>query len=472
MLIRSLLLVVTLALAACSPHRPQTARPFPLPPQYPTAAEQTEVLTDHWWQAFTDPGLDALMARLFAENLDLAQSHARLMQSQSLMKQARALRYPQLSLQGETGSSSQPGITGDSQGESSRLSLAAGFEVDLFNRLGTRSRAALLNYQASEGDLQSLYLSLSAQTAELYYLAIEQRAQLMLADETISSYAESLQRVEDRYRSGVAAVIDLYQARQNLAAARANRLIYEQALASAENALAVLLGSYPGDLKFLQQAQIPAAPPQLPTGLPASLLQNRPDLRAAFLRVEAADAGVAAAIAERFPSVNLGAGYGVSSSNLTGRLISGDFWNLLLSLSQPLFDGGRRRAEVERNQAVFAEKVAAYQLSVLRAFQEVEDSLNGNRTSAERIERLAEREEATRAAQRLALERYLSGLTDYLPVLAAQVLHFNAQSQLLAARRQLLSQRISLARALGGSWMADQLLKDHQNLTSRRKNTP
>ena len=144
--------------------------------------------------------------------------------------------------------------------------------------------------------------------------------------------------------------------------------------------------------------------------------------------------------------------------------MSGNFWNLLLKLSQPLFDGGRRKAEVARSHAALAESVAAYQESVLRAFQEVEDALSGNRTTSIRIEHLMEQERATRATQRLALDRYLRGLSDYLPVLTAHVFHFNTQSQLLTARRQLLSQRISLARALGGAWMANQSATDHQRL--------
>jgi outer membrane protein TolC len=246
-----------------------------------------------------------------------------------------------------------------------------------------------------------------------------------------------------------------------------NRLNYEQSLRVTENALAVLLGDYPGSQKLFQQATIPAAPPQLPVGLPADLLRNRPDIRAALLRVEAKDADVAAAIADRFPNFNLNGTYGVSRSNLTGSLITGDFWSLLLKLSQPVLDGGRRKAEVARNQAQFAELVAGYQQTVLRGFQEVEDALSGNRTGAAKILRLQEQEEASAAAQRLTLDRYMNGLDNYLPVLSSQIFNFNAQSQLLAAQRQLLSQRISLARALGGNWMAEQLNTAQQQLAEK-----
>ena len=459
-------LLAVLILGACAPHRPQTAQPRPLPARF-SAAEEGPALTGRWWLAFDDPQLNGLMEQLFRSNLDLAQGHARLRQSEALQRKARSFRYPALTFDAQGGESSQPGVMGTSRGESAQLSVAAGFEIDLFGKLEAGSRAALLNYQASRSDLQSLYMSLSAQLADLYYLAIEQRAQLQLTDATIASYADSLTRVEERYRGGIGSVVDLYQARQNLAAAKAARLIYEQALSTAENALAVLLGDYPGSREFLQRREIPAAPPQLPAGLPAQLLTDRPDIRAALLRVEARDAETAAAIADRFPSFNLVASAGRSRSDVTGSLISGNFWSLLLKLSQPLFDGGRRKAEVERSRAQFAEAVAVYQQRVLKGFQEVEDALNGNRTTGMRIERLSEQVEATAAAQRLALERYLQGLSDYLPVLSAQIYNFNARSQLLAARRQLLSQRISLARALGGGWMAAQLDTDHQRLAAQ-----
>jgi NodT family efflux transporter outer membrane factor (OMF) lipoprotein len=445
-------------LSACTPHARQTAEPLPLPDTFVAGQPLAAVdLGGRWWESFADTGLNRLMEQLFSANLDLVQGHARLRQAEMLARQSGASSYPSLFLDGQAAHSSQPGPRGDSRGESAQLSLTAGYELDLFGKLDARSRGALLNYQASREDLHSLYMSLSAQLAELYFQALEQRAQLALADATIVTYTDSLNRVEDRYRQGLVPSLDLYQARQNLAAAQAVRQNYVQGISAAENALSVLIGDYPGQLSFPPQTPMPAAPPALPVGLPAGLLQNRPDLRAAFMRIEAADAQVAAAIADRFPSFNLSAGYGVSRSDLTGTLIRGDFWNLLIRLSQPLFDAGRRKNEVARNQAVFAEKVAEYQQKVLRAFQEVADALAANQSLEQKIERLVEQERASAAASRLSLQRYLGGLSDYQPVLSSQIFHFNVRSQQLLARRQLLSQRISLARALGGQWMAEAL---------------
>jgi outer membrane protein TolC len=138
-----------------------------------------------------------------------------------------------------------------------------------------------------------------------------------------------------------------------------------------------------------------------------------------------------------------------------------------LNLAQPVLDGGRRKAEVERTRAVFRENLAQYHQTVLRAFQEVEDALVQGRTSLERIGLIEERVAAAGASRRLALDRYLQGLTDYLPVLTAQAAEFDAESQLLAARRQLVSDRIALARGLGGGWM-EQALVNRQQTTSEQ----
>ncbi len=461
------LLLSVWLLAGCSLHQARPITPSaPLPDQYSdqTGQDATPDFQKPWWHSFNDPGLERLIQQLFRSNLSLVQGHARLQQSAALMRQIRSFRYPNLTLDGQTGRSGQPGLFGELQSETSQLSVSASFELDLFNKLSAKDQAARLSYRATRNDLQSLYMNLSAQLADLYYLAIEQRAQIQLTDQTIQRYQDSLQRVENRYRQGITTVTDLYQARQSLATAKASRMTFQQALRVTENAIAVMLGNYPGMNPLPQQKQIPLAPPQLPAGVPATLLQYRPDLRAGLFRVKSRDAETAAAIADRFPSFNLVGSFGRSRSDITGTLLSGNFWNLLLKLSQPLFDGGRRKAEVARNRAALAESVAAYQESVLRAFQEVEDALSGNRTTSIRIEHLMEQERATRATQRLALDRYLRGLSDYLPVLTAQVFHFNTQSQLLTARRQLLSQRISLARALGGTWMANQSATDHQRL--------
>jgi len=450
-------LLVTGLLGGCSFHRDTPATlGVDLPERFVEgAAEQAaEVTPGRWWEQFGDASLEDLMVELFARNLVLEQAYARLDQARATVRVVRSARFPAVGVSAESGRSMQPSYTDDFTGDSSQLAVAATFEIDLWGKLAARNLAAGKSAEASYEELRTLYLSLAAQLADLYYLAVEQRAQLELTDATISSFTETVERVDARYRRGLVPALDLYQARQNLAAAQAARHTFESNLAAAEHAIAVLIGRYPQRQDAGELAQLPTVAESFPTGIPATLVARRPDLQAALRRIEAADASVAAAVADRFPSVNLLGSYGTSRQELTTGLLEGDFWRLLGTLTMPLFDAGRRSAEVERSRAVVREAVAAYRQAALTAFREVEDALAASRATELRLVRLEETAEATAAALRLALQRYLFGVSDYLPVLTAQRSDFETQSRLLTARRQQLSNRISLARALGGDWMA------------------
>ncbi len=254
---------------------------------------------------------------------------------------------------------------------------------------------------------------------------------------------------------GLVPAVDMYQARQSLFGAKAARYLFEARLAEAEHAIGVLLGRYPERNPDGSIETLPPAPELFAVGIPAELISQRPDLQAALQRIEAADARVAVAIADRFPSISISGNYGSLRQEVTAGLLKGEFWSLLGSLALPVIDGGRRRAEVERKEAALREAVAGYQEKVLLAFQEVEDALVNNYATEQRVARLDETAQATGATLRLSTNRYLAGLVDYLPVLTAQRIDFEVRSKLLAAQRQLLASRISLARALGGAWMQE-----------------
>ncbi len=432
-----------------------------LPEQYleQQGVDAGPVSAGRWWQHFADQHLNSLMDEMFSQNLQLEQSYARLQQAQSAFKSVRSARLPSVSAEGQAGRSMQPTLGGDFTGDSYQFSGVAAYELDLWGKIASRAKSAGKVYEASVAELQTLYLGLSAQLVELYYLAVEQRAQLALTDETIRSYSETLESVEERYRLGVVPAVDVYQARQSLTAATASRHLFAANLATVEHGIAVLLGRYPDRTSAGILASLPMTPDAFPAGIPADLISRRPDLQASLRLIEAADADVAAAIADRFPSINLIGSYGTSSQDVSTGLIEGDFWSYLGNLTLPVFDAGRRRSEVERSKAVARERVAAYQQVALNAFKEVEDALAENRETELRILSLQETEKATNATLRLSLDRYYYGITDYLPVLSAQRFHFEARSRLLTARRQLISARISLARALGGEWMHEEIEK-------------
>ncbi|MCF6291001.1 MAG: efflux transporter outer membrane subunit [Desulfobacterales bacterium] len=481
---RTLLLLTAagwlLILTGCSVHQPGEYGFGPLPEAYSEKAsggENPAASVGRWWERFKDRKLNMLVEEALAGNLDVAQAYARLDQVAAIQAATQGARQPTLILDGRAARSRQYSAVGEGISSIGSLSMAASYEIDLWQKLRSQREAARLKTLASQEAVFSIYLGLTTRLVDLYYQAVEQRAQLQLMDASVASHEETVARVEARYRAGIATALDLYQARRNLAAAKARQPLAVAGLARIEHSLAVLMGKPPareiaGDLAIL-----PPAPVAFAAGLPADLLSRRPDIRAAALKIKAQDAEVAATIADRFPSFNLIADYGRTNLALGSTGVTGAFWSLLMSFSQPIFDGGRRRAEVERNQALLRERVAAYQQTVLNAFQEVEDSLIANRTTEERLELLGELETVAGANLRNSEQSYFQGVGDYLPILVAQRGVNDVKSRLLAAQRQLISDRISLVRALAGDWLRELppsspetgVNTEPQNIQCRRK---
>jgi len=451
-----MLLCILFFVAGCSVHKRHPVEP---PQPVPESFVEEEGLVyaaypiGKWWEQFNDEKLNVLLEEAFQNNLDITIAFARLEQVQAVTRATSSAQKPFLDAEGELKRESSPSFLGDYTGNSYQLSLLAGYEVDLWQKYKSQTKAAVFETEATYEDIKALYMSLSAQLVELYYLAVEQRAQISLTDSTIDSFEEALERVELRYRQGLAPALDVYQAQQNLARARAGRPIFEANLAVTEHALATLLGRYPDQETAGYLAIIPEIPDAFPAGIPSEMLARRPDIEAAILRVKASDERIASAIADRFPSFNLVGSYGKSSMAFVTGDIVGVFWNAILNVAQPIFDGGRRGAEVDRTRAVFKENLAMYHKAVLTAFQDVEDALARNRTSEEHIVLLNNQRESSSNALRVSTFRYMEGLSDYLPVLAAQQSLYESESAILAARRQLISDRVQLARALGGEWM-------------------
>lgn len=414
----------------------------------------TDQVENKWWLRFDDPILNQLMEKTFEGNLDLVRFVARLRQALSVNRQRNADQMPYVNLEGNATRGQQLSVGGEQVGHSTSYSLAAGYEVDLWRKVKSRALVQELESAATREDLHALYLTLSAQVAENYYLMVERRATLKLIDQTITARIDNLELVELRYREGMVSALDLYQARQNLANAKAQRPDVEASLTTTAHALAVLTGGYPTAEIGGALDELPDVPDAFPLGLPSGLLKQRPDIQAAMLRLEARDHEIAVAVADRFPSINLLADYGHSSSDF-GTVISGTVWNLIGNLTLPLIDFDKRKAEVERTQEVYVERLAEYQQAVLTAFQEVEDALVANRQSKNAIIKIGAEASAAEDALRLSKAEYKDGLSTYLPVLTAQTTYFDSQIRLLSARRQLVDARISLARSLGGNWMAN-----------------
>jgi NodT family efflux transporter outer membrane factor (OMF) lipoprotein len=438
-----------------------------------------------WWSAFADPTLDTLITTALTDNFTLAEARARVDGAQALLRQVGALRKPTVDLDagvrreferevhrgrseprrptaegGDTDADAPPGDrSGADRAEASSGrntwetvyggGLTLRWELDLWGRLRSAARAESERAAAATEDYEALRLLISAQVADAYFQALEQRMQLRLLEEQRESAENFLVLIELRFLQGGTSSVDLLQQRGQVAEILAEVPVAHMRLEMLENRLDTLVGAMADGVPRTRDhaAGFPANERLSPMKVPAIHLAQRPDLRAAQRRVVAADYEVAVALAERLPRLTLdgtalleAAGGTTTLSALGG-----------LALFQPLLDWGRRRAVVDAAKAGFLERLYAYTDAYLIAVEEVESTLWQETQQHARVARLAERESILRRTLEQARHRYSQGVSDYLPVLAAQQDLQEVQRLLIAEKRALVSLRIQLFRAVGGT---------------------
>lgn len=416
-----------------------------------------------WWRVFDDPVLSALVTEAGNANQDLAAAAARVEQSRTLVRTAKAARLPRADL-GFGAARSQPtnvipGLPGNLDVppyDFFQSEVAASYEVDLFGRVRDGVRASQADFGAQQALFESLKLSLQADVARLYFLLRQTDAEIEVVQEAIRWRREAVRILDRRLGAGDISELDVVRAKGELANAKTDALTLERTRAQYEHALAILLGRAPSSFA-LQRAPLPALPPAVPTGLPSALLERRPDIAAAERRLAAANARIGVAKAAFYPLLNLTAEAGVAAGDISDLFTwSARTWTLgslagtLLTL--PIFDGGRNRANLERAEATLAEETASYRQTVLTAVGEVEDALVGLRTLSEQTDTVKLSQDTAARAVSIAQRRYEAGATGYLDVVDAQREALNVDrlgEQIKGAR---LTTTVSLIRALGGGW--------------------
>ena len=405
-----------------------------------------------WWELFQDAELNRLAEQVQLSNQNIAAAVAAYAQAQAVVRQQRAGLFPSVSLSG--GATRNGGEGAARSGLTTQASLGVDWAPDLWGRLQSGVTGAQASAQASEADLASARLSAVGTLASAYFQLREADAEIELLDATVDGYERSLQIARNRYSAGVVAQTDVLQAQTQLANARADLATVRQNRARFEHALAVLTGRAPADFS-LQRAQWSAQVPDVPLGVPSTLLQRRPDIAAAERAVAAANAQIGIQRAAYFPGLSLGGAVGSGGSSVADLFKASTLvWSLGLSVAQTIFDAGATAARVEEAQAAREGRVAVYRQTVLTAFQTVEDQLTVLRTLQEQ-EPL--RREAVAAAERTAqqlLNRYREGQVGYTEVVTAQASALSAQRALLQLQvnRQLAA--VTLVQALGGGWQA------------------
>ena len=444
-----------------------------LPPSYApsaTAGAETQGPTvdtdERWWVALGDDELTAVIEVSLAQNLSLSARYAQIAQAEALADQARSGRFPQARLNAQAGwSRSVSAGFGSSTGYNASVSVPVSYEVDLFARNARTHAAAERDYEASIYDYQAIQISTTAQVAEAFYDMINAQARVALLQRQVEVNEQYLELVTLRFREGLVASLDVHQQRQQTLGAQANLQLSQGQVLIAERQLAALLGSplLEPRLRAAQRTEFPLLGPAPSPGIPAALLEQRPDVLAAQKRIEAADRRVAAAISGRLPTIRLNAtpGYGWQRQEFTGdsplatggaREASGWTFSAGATLDMPLFDGFATRAQVDVQSAQLQVQIEQLHSVVLTALIEVETALVREQQMAQNLQILGRQVSVAEETLEAARERYRSGLSDFLPVLTAIQAKQGAELQVLQARRDLLSARIQLHRALGGTW--------------------
>ena len=404
-----------------------------------------------WWERFGDPQLSALVAQALQAHPSALSAQAALRQARAQARVQAAGMLPDVSLSG----SAQRSRSGGQTGNSFQVGLDAGWEPDLFGRLDAGVQASEADARAAQASLEQVHVSLSAEVALQYISLRSLQQRLAIAQRNLETQQQTLQITDWRVQAGLATSLVAEQARaaaEQTAAQvpqlRANR-------AQARHALAVLTGQAPAALDAALAA--PQAVPQpsqaLALDIPADTLRQRPDVRVAQERVQAALARVSQADAARYPSLRLSGSLGLRALTLGAMGDSASLVHSLLgSVAVPLFDGGATQAQVQVQQAALEQARQAYQLAVLTALKEVEDALVALQGEAARLAHLQQATQAAGNAALLAQQRYASGLIDFASVLETQRTQLATQDALATSQANLGSNHVRLFKALGGGW--------------------
>ncbi len=470
-------LLATAALTGCMVGPRYKAPTAPTPPAFkeaPDAFKETadwhvatpadEIPRGAWWTVFHDSGLDVLEPQVETANQDLKAADANLRAARASIRVRNASRFPTVgaspSIGGERLSANRPYFNAANANNGVAdlsLPLQLNYEVDLWGRIRRNIAAAREEAQATAADRQNVLLSLQAELAFDYFQLRAADAEQKLLNDTVAQYENALRVTNNRFTGGIAPKSDVTQAQTQLQAARVQASDVASQRAQFEHAIATLIGQPPSALS-LPPSPLDLTPPTIPPGLPATLLERRPDIAAEERRTAVANEQIGIARAAYFPSLVLSGAAGFESTSLVNLFNPSSFvYALGPALGQTFFDGGRRRGLSDQALAGYDRTVANYRQTVLTAYQQVEDSLVSLRVLSQEAEQQRQATAAARESQRIFNNRYVGGVDTYLQVITAQTTALNNQRNDIDILRRRMDSTVLLIKALGGGWDRTQL---------------
>jgi multidrug efflux system outer membrane protein len=410
---------------------------------------------EKWWEVFQDKQLQDLIRTALQNNYDVRIAAARVLQAQAQLGIVRADQYPSLGVGGNITSVQVPktGPIPAYEVTQGSLSASAAWNLDFWGRYRRATESARANLLANEWAQKEVMVTLVANVAADYFTLRQLDLQLEMSKRTYDSRKQSLDLTQTLEQTGINSLLDVRQSEQLLYTAATEIPDLERQIAQEENAISILLGRNPGDIpRGLKLTEQPHAP-EVPAGLPSSLLERRPDIRQAEQNLVAANAQIGVAKSLYFPQISLTGTAGYQSAALTS-LFTGPAgaWNLAGSFTQPIFEGGRLKSNVRFAEAQHEQALLSYEQTIQGAFRDVSNALIAYRKNREfRIQQQHLLESAQDAA-RLSNERFNAGTTDYLEVLTNETNSFSAELELAQAEGNELIALVQLYQALGGGW--------------------
>ena len=422
-----------------------------------------------WWKSFKDPVIDEFVKKALANNFDLKAAAARVLEAEALLAQSHGRRLPDVQYSGVRSrskiSTSPFGGTMSFINKTYSQDISVNYMVDFFGKLKRLERASFAELLATEANRTALTHSIIAQVVRARVRVATQQRLLATAQANIKSRTNTLKVVERRYKSGLTSPLDVYQAKENLATARSLEPIVKESLALAQHSLEVLIGAAAGTTEIVPDS-LPELPEltAVPVGIPAALLDRRPDLRASEFQLKASNERIGASIADMYPDLTLTGVGGYQSEAFRDIFdIENQVYSFVMRLAAPIYKGGRLKAQVKAARARTEQAAANYSGLVLKALQEVEDSLSSQEYLAESALHQKERLAEALRGEKLANERYSQGLEILLVVLDTERRRRLAEDQYILTKGLLYNARINLFLALGGDWKIDQKTADEDN---------
>jgi multidrug efflux system outer membrane protein len=464
-MLRRFVLILALASAVSCKLGPDYARPPVVTPEKwrELAAAEASIANIPWWELFQDEELRRLITVALAENRDLKIAIERIEEARALYGISRSELYPQVDAgfvggalrfsEGSLTHTPEPDVDVDNTKGYSSLDVGFSWELDFFGRIRRANEAEQARLLATQEARRAVALTLVSDVARAYVDLRGLDRSLEIARRTLESRREYVALARDRFEGGVTPEVDWRQAEAEFFRMQALVFELEKNVVQKENELSLLLGRNPGAVPRGRAVELQPIPPEVPAGLPAQLLERRPDVREAEMRLWSATARIGEAKAMLYPRISLTGSYGFASTDLSELLDgSSQSWNIFAGLLQPIFNANKNKRRVEVRESQQRQAVYDYERTLLQALREVEDSLIGLQKAGDQRGSQQKRVEAERKVVELSELRYRGGVAAYLEVLDAQRSLFNAEIDETASLSEHVNSLIRLYKALGGGW--------------------